>query len=120
MKTLDTVRRDYLIPILVSSFSPAILENVKKIADNLPRGLLLSRGTNDAIGLARRLGCVSLHEDHRRLTSGRVADWKAAGFLVVCYTVNNTARADLLFDWGVDSVISDAPGVLAKTVDRSR
>ncbi|MCZ6722244.1 MAG: glycerophosphodiester phosphodiesterase family protein, partial [Proteobacteria bacterium] len=99
VKTLDAVRRDRSIPVLVSSFSRAILENMRGIADYLPRGLLLSRGMNDAIGLARRLGCVSIHEDHRRLTSRQVADWKAAGFLVVCYTVNDPARAGLLFDW---------------------
>ncbi len=120
VKTLETARRDCSIPVLVSSFSRAILDNVQEIADYLPRGLLLSRGMNDAIGLARRLGCVSIHEDHRRLTSRQVADWKTAGFLVVCYTINDPARAGLLFDWGVDSVISDAPGALAKAVDRGR
>jgi len=118
VKTLDAVRREHSIPMLVSSFSSAILKNMREIADYLPRGLLLPRGTNDAVGHARDLGCVSIHEDHRRLTPRQIAEWKAADFLVVCYTVNDPARANLLFDWGVDSVISDAPGVLAEAVDR--
>ncbi len=120
VETLDAVRRDGSVPVLISSFAPAILEEVRALADDLALGLLLPRGTNDAVGLARGLGCVSIHEDHRRLTSHRVADWKAAGFLVVCYTVNDPARARLLFGWGVDSVISDAPGALADSVDRGR
>jgi len=120
VKTLDAVRREYSIPMLVSSFSTAILKNMREIADYLPRGLLLPRGTNDVVGLARDLGCVSVHEDHHRLTRLQIADWKAAGFLVVCYTVNDPARAGLLFDWGVDSVISDAPGVLAEAADQGR
>ena len=116
VQTLVLVRRDNSIPILVSSFSPPILGIMQMTADHLPRGLLLPRGTSDPVGLARQLDCVSIHEDHRRLTSRRVADWKAAGFLVVCYTVNDPLRANLLFSWGVDSIISDTPGVLAETV----
>ncbi len=120
VKTLAAARTTYSIPVLVSSFSRPILEIIREIAEFLPRGLLLSRGTNDAIGLARRLDCVSIHEDHRRLTSRRVADWKAAGFIVVSYTVNDPPRARLLLDWGVDSIISDNPGVLAESVGRGR
>jgi glycerophosphoryl diester phosphodiesterase len=30
------------------------------------------------------------------------------------YTVNETPRAHELFDWGVDAVFSDVPGVLLK------
>ena len=116
MQTLDLARHDHSIPILVSSFSPPILEIMQMSADHLPRGLLLPRGTSDPIGLARQLDCISIHEDHRRLTSRRVADWKAAGFLVVCYTVNDPVRADQLFGWGVDSIISDTPSVLAEMV----
>ena len=93
------------------------LKNMRTVARDLPRGLLLSRGNNDAVGLARNLGCVSIHEDHRRLTARHVAEWKAAGFVVVCYTVNDPSRARLMFDWGADSVISDAPGTLAAAID---
>jgi glycerophosphoryl diester phosphodiesterase len=120
VKTLDAVRRDRLVPVLLSSFSVAILDKLRRLAEHLPRGVLLSRGQHDAIGLARRLGCVSIHEDHRRLTPRHVTTWKAAGFLVVCYTVNDPARARLMFDWGVDSVISDAPGGLAEAVGGGR
>jgi glycerophosphoryl diester phosphodiesterase len=122
-ETLDAARRtrrNRPVPVLVSSFSTAILDNMRRLGDHWPRGLLLSRGAGDVIGLARRLGCVSIHEDHRRLTARHVADWKAAGFVVVCYTVNDAARARMLFDWGVDSVISDAPGALADCVDKGR
>ncbi len=114
---LASALRDRPVPVLVSSFAPAILKNMRTVARDLPRGLLLSRGNNDAVGLARNLGCVSIHEDHRRLTARHVAEWKAAGFVVVCYTVNDPSRARLMFDWGADSVISDAPGTLAAAID---
>ncbi len=120
VETLDAARRNRPVPVLVSSFSTAILDNMRRLGDHWPRGLLLSRGAGDVIGLARRQGCVSIHEDHRRLTARQVADWKTAGFVVVCYTVNDAARARMLFDWGVDSVISDAPGALADCVDKGR
>ncbi len=120
VKTLGAVAREpnsSAAPVLVSSFAPAILRKLREFAADLPLGLLLSRGTSDAGARARGLGCISIHEDHRRLTSRRAADWKAAGFLVVCYTVNDPARARLLFDWGVDSVISDIPGALAEAIE---
>ncbi len=36
---------------------------------------------------------------------------------MVSYTVNEPERARLLLDWGVDSIITDAPGMLAEAVD---
>jgi glycerophosphoryl diester phosphodiesterase len=118
-QVLEDARRDLSVPVLVSSFAPPILEEMQRAVDDLPRGILLPRGTHDPIGLARRLGCESIHEDHRRLTRRRVADWGEAGYAVVCYTVNDSSRARELLDWGVDSIISDFPGMLANDVDPS-
>jgi glycerophosphoryl diester phosphodiesterase len=33
---------------------------------------------------------------------------------VTAYTVNETARAEALFSWGVDAVFTDRPGALLK------
>ena len=50
--------------------------------------------------------------DHRRLRPRRVAEIRAAGYPVAAYTVNDPARARLLFAWGVTSVFSDMPDMI--------
>jgi glycerophosphoryl diester phosphodiesterase len=35
-----------------------------------------------------------------------------AGFPLLVYTVNQESRAEQLFAWGIDSVISDAPDTI--------
>jgi glycerophosphoryl diester phosphodiesterase len=50
---------------------------------------------------------VALHCDHRQLTATLAAQIKRAGFGLLCYTVNETARARQLLDWGVDALCTD-------------
>ena len=74
-------------------------------------------GGNRASGLA----VVVIGADHRRLRPRRVAEIRAAGYPVAAYTVNDPARARLLFAWGVTSVFSDMPDMIlqAGAVDDS-
>jgi glycerophosphoryl diester phosphodiesterase len=62
--------------------------------------------------IAKRLRCVVVGADHRRLRPRRVAEIHAAGYPVAAYTVNDPARARLLFEWGVTSVFSDVPDMI--------
>ena len=41
--------------------------------------------------------------------AGQARDVRTAGFTLRCFTVNQTKRAATLFDWGVESVITDYP-----------
>jgi glycerophosphoryl diester phosphodiesterase len=66
--------------------------------------------------LARRLGAVMIGADHRWLRPRRVAAIRAAGFQLAAFTVNDPARARLLFEWGVTSVFSDAPDIIRPDV----
>jgi glycerophosphoryl diester phosphodiesterase len=58
---------------------------------------------------AERLGCATIHADHRRLRPAIVAEIRASGYSLLAYTVNDLKRANTLFGWGVASVFSDAP-----------
>jgi glycerophosphoryl diester phosphodiesterase len=69
---------------------------------------------------ARRLGCAVIGADHRRLWRGRVAAIRAAGYPLMAYTVNDPARARLLYAWGVTSVFSDVPDIILRASARSR
>lgn len=99
-------------PPLVSSFEVPALEAMRAVAPHWPRGLLLKEIGGDWRGLLDRLGAATLNVDHRPLDAGRVAAARAAGRPVLCYTVNDPARARQLFAWGVSAVFTDRPDAL--------
>ena len=92
---------------LLSSFSITALEAAQQAAPELPRGLLLDAWRDDWRALAARLGCVSLHLNHKLLDEARVAQIKSAGLRILVYTVNAPERAALLLSWGVDCICTD-------------
>ena len=98
-----------LPPPLVSSFTPASLAAIREVAPHYPRGLLLSRIGRDWGDRMRALDCATLHCDHRSLDAKQATEIRRAGYPLLCYTVNDAARAKTLYGWGVDSVISDHP-----------
>jgi glycerophosphoryl diester phosphodiesterase len=53
------------------------------------------------------LGSTSLHADYRYFTAALVADIKAAGLMVLAYTVNDPDDAARLLAWGVDMICTD-------------
>ena len=104
--------------VLVSSFLVPALAALKQIAPQIARGLLFRLVPRGWAELAQRLGAAMIGADHRSLRPGRVAAIRAAGYGVAAYTVNDLARARLLFDWGVTSVFSDAPDIIAAEVSQ--
>jgi len=61
---------------------------------------------------AERIGCATIHADHRRLHPTLVAEIREAGYALLAYTVNDPTRAQTLFGWGVTSVFSDVPHII--------
>lgn len=94
---------------LISSFTPASLAAVRETAPMFQRGLLLPRVARDWGDDMRALDCRTLHCNHRHLDKTTAQEIRRAGYPLLCYTVNDRARADTLFEWGVDTVISDHP-----------
>ena len=100
--------------LLVSSFIPTALTALRAVAPHIPRGVLFRLVPRGWAEVAVRLGCMTVGADHRRLRSRRVGEIRAAGYQLAAFTVNDPARARLLFDWGVTSVFSDAPDIILK------
>lgn len=92
---------------LLSSFSIEALEAAQHVVPELPRGLLLDEWRDDWRELTTRLGCVSIHLNHKLLDEARVRELKAAGLHILVYTVNNPQRAGTLLRWGVDTICTD-------------
>ncbi|HEY7609386.1 MAG TPA: glycerophosphodiester phosphodiesterase [Alphaproteobacteria bacterium] len=99
-------------PPLISSFELEALEGMRAAAPAWPRGLLLKELKGDWRGLLDRLGAATLNLDHRPLDAGKVALAREAGRPILCYTVNDAARARQLFAWGVTAVFTDRPDAL--------
>jgi glycerophosphoryl diester phosphodiesterase len=92
---------------LLSSFSGEALEAARAAVPDLPRGWLVDRIPSDWRARCDALGCVAVHANHRHLTAERVAEIKAGGAWLFCYTVNKPARAKELLAWGVDAFCTD-------------
>jgi len=101
-------------PVLVSSFLPAAVAALRTLAPQVPRGILFRLVPRNWPEIALRLRCTAIGADHRRLRRRRVAAIRDAGYQLAAYTVNDPARARLLFGWGVTSVFSDAPDIILR------
>ena len=102
-------RRENVVPAvpLLSSFSVEALEAARAACPDLPRGWLIDRVPPGWPARLEELGCVALHTNHRHLTAPAVAQVKATGAWLFCYTVNEPARARELLAWGVDAFCTD-------------
>ena len=103
---LDLWRGAGLSPV-VSSFSADALAAAKAVAPGVPRGLLVDRIPSGWKIRMQELGCVALHCNYRQLTEKLAAGIHAAGYAVLCYTVNEPVAARRLFGWGVDCIVTD-------------
>jgi len=98
--------------MLVSSFLPTALAALQALVPQIRSGLLFRSIPSGWAKLAQPLACGVIGADQRRLRPDRVAAVRAAGYQLAAFTVNDPARAGLLFDWGVTSVFSDVPDIM--------
>jgi len=97
------------LPLLASSFSRQSLRAIQGYLPELPRGFLLERQWSTAAILAELdvLDAVSFNYDNKLITPELVTAVKQTGRDVLIWTVNDVARAEQLFQWGVAAVFSD-------------
>jgi len=95
-------------PPLLSSFSELALGAAQEVVPDLPRAFLCSRLPIDWRERCMALGCVAIDVKHTALRPTIVEEAHALGLAVLAWTVNEAARAKLLAQWGVDTIITDA------------
>ena len=98
-----------LPPPLISSFLPEALAAARACTPGIALGVLFRAIPKNWRTLAERLGCKTIHADHRSISAARAAEILRSGYALLAYTVNEPRRASVLFDWGVTSVFSDVP-----------
>jgi len=99
-------------PPLVSSFEVAALQAMKALAPQWPRGVLLQRLEGEWWRLLDRLDAAVFILDHRPMSEKSVSAALQGGRPVLCYTVNEPARARDLLSWGVAGIFTDKPDVI--------
>jgi len=101
---------------LLSSFEPACLSALHRIAGGLPRGVVMRRAGTGWRNLVRAADAASLHLDHSALDRATVETVKAEGLTLATFTVNDADRARTLVGWGVDALFSDRPRAVAQAL----
>jgi glycerophosphoryl diester phosphodiesterase len=104
---------DVLPPILISSFLPDAVATAAERMPKIPRGMLWRKLPRGWRQIAANFGCTTIHLGQADLTQTIAAEVRAAGYPLLVYTVNDAAGARQLFGWGVTSVFSDAPDIIA-------
>jgi glycerophosphoryl diester phosphodiesterase len=94
---------------VISSFALEALAAFADAAPQFPRAFLVFRVEDDWRRRAESLGCTAIHASERHLSRELARAVLGAGYALRSFTVNDPARAEILFGWGVESVFTDYP-----------
>lgn len=96
-------------PPIISSFAAEPLEAARAAVPKLPRMLIVNALSEDWHERTKRLDCRYINTNHETLTRGAAQEVRATEIELLSYTVNDPARAQEIFSWGVAAVFSDVP-----------
>ncbi|KGQ71151.1 glycerophosphodiester phosphodiesterase [Chelonobacter oris] len=107
--------------VIISSFNHLFLAELKKRCPRIAVACLYEsyQPLDDAITVLEWVGAEYIHLSQQGLSRETVARFNQAGYKVAVYTVNNTMRANELFNWGVFAVFSDVPHLYAERYRKS-
>ncbi len=105
--------------VLVSSFDPWALVQLHGAAPDLAKALLFGSRTTRRNGwLGPWVGASALHPEHLLCSAATVARWRAAGYVVNVWTVDDPVRLRELAGWGVDGVFANDPEAARAVLSR--
>ncbi len=104
--------------VIVQSFDPRTLREVRKIAPEI-RLAVLSEDGKGYIAVAQEMHAEIVSPNYRRLTEAGVKQAHALHMEVVPWTANDEASWKKLLDMGVDAIITDDPEALAAFLHRA-
>lgn len=103
--------------VLVSSFNPLVLHQIKKRDKEIDTGLLFQFRLplySRRPFTAPLLKLQALHPEQHLVNERFVAYARQRGYLINCWTVNDADEMRRLIDLGVDAIITDYPDLLHK------
>jgi len=105
--------------ITVTSSSREVLRAMNRLAPEISRGLVAEYNWLDPLKVARQYSCSLLALKWTLCTPERLEKARKQGLHVSVWTVNEPALMRRLADFGVDSLITDYPGLAVSTLSRS-
>ncbi len=96
----------------IISFDAEVVKEAKDRFPEIPVYWVIRRAGNlgQKLNRAKRMGINGLNIDHLNFSNGkRVERIRDKGLHVLCWTVNDTARAKKLHDMGVEGLTTDRP-----------
>ncbi len=105
--------------VMVSSFSPAALEQTRLAAPEIRTAVLFDPDVHkgrDPVDIVRGLGASAFNIKQARLTRTMLKRCREAGIPVAVYTVNSVRRLRKVVDRGVHAVFTDHPERMAEVL----
>ncbi|MNZ36019.1 Glycerophosphoryl diester phosphodiesterase [compost metagenome] len=102
--------------VTVTSSSRTVLKSLRELAPELSRGLVAEYAWLDPLKVAEHYGCEMLALNWMLCTPERLLKAQRQGLHVSVWTVNEPALMRRLADFGVDSLITDFPGLATATI----
>ncbi|WP_372873507.1 glycerophosphodiester phosphodiesterase [Pseudomonas sp.] len=111
-----TARYELTDKVTVTSSSREVLSALKRLTPQLARGLVAEHAWLDPLKVAQHYDCNLLALNWTLCTPERLLKAQKAGLHVSVWTVNEPALMRRLVDFGVDSLITDFPGLAVQTL----
>ena len=105
--------------VTVTSSSRLVLRALRHWAPQLSRGLVAEYAWLDPLKVARQYGCDLLALNWTLCTPERQLKAQQQGLHVSVWTVNDPTLMRRLADFGVDSIITDFPGLAVETLGKA-
>jgi len=109
-------RHGLLDRITVTSGSREVLRALKRLTPEISCGLVAEYAWLDPLKVAKQYDCDLLALKWTLCTPERIAKARQQGLHVSVWTVNEPALMRRLADFGVDSLITDFPGLAVETL----
>ena len=125
-ETIKAVKEHGLFDkLLISSFSPEILKEAKRLDKNCKTGFLYGPNSPTTpfvawriISYAKSLGCDAIHPHFIFVNKKYIEKAHTAGLMVNPWTVDLPEIIDNLIRWGADGIITNLPDVVGKMKKR--
>jgi glycerophosphoryl diester phosphodiesterase len=95
--------------VTFTSFDSLALENVRRLAPDVPRGFIGAFDTPSFLETALRLECRQADMPVAKASAGEVRRAHEHGLHVVGWQGNTPQDIETLLEWGVDGITSDYP-----------
>ena len=109
-------RYNLMDKVTITSSSREVLRAAQQFTPDISRGLLAEYAWLDPLKVAQNYGCEFLALNWTLCSPERLQKAQRQGLHVSVWTVNDAALMRRLADFGVDSLITDFPGLASATI----